>query len=110
MRSRFQISMDFLSKPIHEAEFMCAEHQLPNLEFSELTSTWKTILIKAKNIKMCCCEAYMFIINIYPSNHLKLGTKDLLKVYVSLTLLRIESAGDNKIQTHFQLFLFLKFL
>lgn len=59
---------------------------------------------------MCYCGAYIYIINIYPSNHLKLRTKDLLKVYISLTLLRIESAGDNKIQTNFQLFLFLKFL
>lgn len=57
---------------------------------------------------MCYCEAYMYITNIYPSHHLKLRTKDLLKVCVSLTLLRIESAGDNKIQTNLQLFFILK--
>lgn len=57
-------------------------------------------------MKMCYCEAYMYITNIYHSNHLKLGTKDLLKMYVSMTLLRIESADDNKIQINFQLFLF----
>lgn len=73
--------MNLLSKPTHVAESMYTEHQLHNLEFSELTSMQKTILTKEKEIKTCYPEAYMYITNGYPSNHLKLRTKDFFQVY-----------------------------